>query len=109
MTETKSIQAGERTQRIISFKVTRAENTIIAAIAARADEMARRQNIGYDRMTANMDITACHANGNRLDLKKLLAADDFNFAHDVFGIARHIDRRTGKLTGFFSPRCSAAM
>lgn len=34
----------------------------------------------------------------------LAKADDFNFAHDVFGIMRHYDERTGKLTGGFSPR-----
>jgi len=30
--------------------------------------------------------------------------DDFNFAHDVFGIRRNIDRSTGKITGTFWPR-----
>lgn len=107
MTATKPASAGARTHRIISFKATREEYVIIGKIAKRADEMARRQNIGYDQRTANMDVTACHANGNRLDLENLLAADDFNFAHDVFGIARHIDRKTGELTGCFVPRFSA--
>ncbi len=42
-----------------------------------------------------------------LRLADLLAADDFNFAHDVFGIMRHIDRRTGRLDNHFVPRfCS---
>jgi hypothetical protein len=54
-----------------------------------------------------MNISACHASGNPLRLADLLAADDFNFAHDVFGIDRHLDRDTGELTGFFSPRFSA--
>jgi hypothetical protein len=51
-----------------------------------------------------MDITACHLNGCKLDLAKLLAADDFNFAHDVLGIRRHIDRETGQLMNCFRPR-----
>jgi hypothetical protein len=42
-----------------------------------------------------------------LDLDKLLTADDFNFSHDVFGIARHINRRTGEIEDFFVPRCAA--
>lgn len=53
-----------------------------------------------------MDITAVHANGNPLKLAELLATDDFNFTHDVFGITRHIDRETGKLGGCFVPRFS---
>ncbi len=54
-----------------------------------------------------MDITAVHANGCPLRLRDLLLADDFNFAHDVFGIRRHLDRTTGQLGGHFLPRFSA--
>jgi hypothetical protein len=32
------------------------------------------------------------------------AVEDFNFAHDIMGIHRHIDRNTGVLTECFSPR-----
>lgn len=53
-----------------------------------------------------MDVTACHANGCPLDLEKLLHADAFNFSHDVFGIARYINRNTGKLENCFVPRCA---
>ncbi len=41
-----------------------------------------------------------------LDLRKLLDAPEPHFAHDVFGIRRYLDRTTGKLRGFFNPRCS---
>jgi len=75
-----------------------------AAIARRAVGMAKDVGVQYDQMTAVMDIDACHSNGCPLRLKELLEADDFNFAHDVFGIRRHIDRRTGKLTQCFLPR-----
>jgi hypothetical protein len=44
-----------------------------------------------------MDLEATHANGCPLRLADLLAADDFNFWHDVSGIARHLDRTTGEL------------
>jgi hypothetical protein len=53
-----------------------------------------------------MDIDATHCNGTPLKLEELLKADDANFAHDVFGIIRHIDRTTGKLTMCFLPRYS---
>jgi len=59
-----------------------------------------------DHQTFLMDLTAAHANGNPLDLDKLLGFDDFNFTHDICGINRHIDRATGKLMDRFSPRCS---
>jgi hypothetical protein len=51
-----------------------------------------------------MDITACHLNGCPLRLGELLGADDANFAHDVFGIRRHLNRETGKLEDCFCPR-----
>jgi hypothetical protein len=57
-------------------------------------------------MDLNMDITACHLNGNPLRLTDMLKDDDLNFMHDVHGIQRHIDRTTGKLKNGFSPRFS---
>jgi hypothetical protein len=87
----------------LSFKTTKEESAAISRIVKRA----RKMRPDYDQMSAIMDLTACHANGCPLDFAKLETADDFNFSHDVFGIARHIDRDTGKLTGFFQPRCAA--
>jgi hypothetical protein len=78
----------------------------MSQIADRAIEMAKSANIEYKKMDAIMDLDACHSNGNPLRLAALLAADDFNFAHDVFGIRNNIDRHTGKLGNFFSPRYS---
>ena len=72
--------------------------------------IARAMNMdifsGVDRLDMEMDISACHANGNPLDLQRLLDADDFNFLHDVGGIRGHLNRKTGKLTDCFRPRCS---
>ena len=39
-----------------------------------------------------------------LDLSALLEAPDSDFAHDVFGIRRHLNRQTKKLEGHFLPR-----
>jgi hypothetical protein len=50
-----------------------------------------------------MDLSAVHA-ACPLDLEKLAGFDDFNFAHDVGGIHRHLSRSTGKLQNFFVPR-----
>lgn len=58
----------------------------------------------YEPVTMEMDLLATHANGCRMDFAAMLAAKDFDFLHDVAGIARHIDRRTGKLGDCFMPR-----
>lgn len=88
------------------FTASRFEMEIMRKIVKRAQAMAVAMDCEYLTMDALMDIEATHCSGNPLDLDKLLHADEFNFAHDVFGIRRHIDRRTGKLMNCFSPRCS---
>lgn len=42
-----------------------------------------------------------------LDFDKLLAADNFDFLHDIYGIDRHMDKGAAKLVGGFVPRCAA--
>ena len=92
---------------MIDFKVeTKEEARIISRIAQRAVAMAASAGIAYSFMDADMDLTACHCNGNPLRLEELLHADEFNFSHDVFGIRRHLNRETGKLEDCFSPRYS---
>lgn len=55
------------------------------------------------KLTIMMDLQAAHA-ACPIDLQKLLEADDMNFLHDITGIARHIDRRSGELKDCFVPR-----
>lgn len=91
----------------VSFDVSSADAFTIDKIVDRAEGIAADFAIGdFDRLSLTMDLTACHANGNPLRLDDLLAARPFDFAHDVFGISRFIDRDTGKLTDHFSPRYS---
>lgn len=97
---------GELQQNMVKFDVTREEAAVIRQIAARAHRMAADAGWNYATIDASMDVTAAHSNGCPLRLERLLEADDFNFAHDVFGIRRHIDRETGELGNCFSPRCS---
>ena len=89
---------------MISFKTTKEETQIITKIAQRANAAAKEVGLDYPVMDAHMDISACHANGCPLKLSELAEADDFNFAHDVFGIRRHINRKTGQLEDCFLPR-----
>lgn len=93
---------------MISFAVSKTEARLIAKIASRAVTLAESHGCEVDYTTMEMDITACHLNGCPLDLEQLLAFDDGNFGHDVLGIRRHIDRKTGELTDCFLPRCAEA-
>lgn len=85
---------------MIDFECTGEELDIALQIA----ERAYKANPAFTVLGTSMDIVATHMNGCPLRLRELLEADDLNFAHDVAGIARHIDRTTGKLTNCFLPR-----
>jgi hypothetical protein len=53
-----------------------------------------------ERQDVFMDITATIMGGCRLRLDDWLAADDFNFVHDLVGIERHLNRQTFALMDF---------
>lgn len=81
------------------------EQKAVDRIVERAGKVARDAGFGdrFDPVTLGMDLSACHADVP-LRLADLADADGFDFAHDVFGIMRHMDRETGKLGGCFFPR-----
>lgn len=92
-----------------TFTLTREEAALINKIVTRARKIVvSHTGRDVDPLELHMDITAAHANGSPLRLRDLLNADDVDFGHDVFGISRYLDRRTGKLTENFSPRYSAS-
>ena len=86
------------------FTASNFERGFIKTIAERAVKMAEEMGVKYDMTSALMDIEACHCNGSPLALDKLATADGGTFGHDVFGIRRHLDRKTGKLGDCFVPR-----
>lgn len=88
---------------VASFHTTREEVILINKIIARAEALAQSGHT-IDRMAAHMDISVCIANGCPLKLQEWLDAPDFDFAHDFYGIARHINRKTGQLEDCFLPR-----
>jgi hypothetical protein len=88
----------------VRFNASKKDLKIIERIAVRAVRIADGAGCQYAERDAQMDLAACHCNGNPLHLIELLDADDFNFSHDVFGIRRHLDRTTGKLADHFLPR-----
>ena len=82
------------------------EQSVVTRILDRAEALSRQAGAPLDRLSLDMDLSATHA-VTPLRLADLLAADDFHFAHDVFGIMRHINRRTGRLEDHFVPRFCA--
>jgi hypothetical protein len=93
--------------KIAQFETTPEERKLIQAIAQRAHKTALNGKIKYPVIEAAMDITACHCNGCRLDLQKLLDAPEGDFGHDVLGIRKFIDRTTGEINRkAFQPRCA---
>lgn len=94
--------AGKKRVRPVSFKVTKQEAEIIRYIVDRALRLGKFGTGAVEFL--DMDITACHANGCKLDLLKLLGAPNTDFMHDVCGIRDYLDRNTGKLTRCFLPR-----
>ena len=95
----------QSTARVVSFTITFEDAALVRKIVDRA----KRENLlgGRTRKDLNMDLVATHANGCPIDFSRLLHADLFNFSHDIAGIVRHLDRRTGELTNCFVPRMAA--
>lgn len=87
----------------INWNIPKRDALLIAEIVKRASQM----DLCSDALGLNMDLTACHANGTPLNLDCLLRFPDFEFAHDIDGIRRHINRETGQIEGCFLPRCAA--
>ena len=84
-------------------KVTAEDRDIILRIAQRAVRYAKELDFEIDLTDMEMDIVCVHS-VEPLKLTKLLAADNGNFGHDVFGIRSNLNRETEKLENFFSPR-----
>lgn len=84
-------------------KISEEERDTIGAIV----ERARREHpfLVPDALALELDLAACHYYGMPLDLAKLLAADAWDFVHDLGGIQLFIDRATGDLRGYFQPHC----
>lgn len=96
---------------INNWAVSEEDQNLITSIGWRAETLStrlgQRGDARYKRQDAMMDVTATHNNGAPLQLRQLLAASDGDFAHDVFGIRRWLDRDTGKLPVCFNPRFRA--
>lgn len=82
------------------------EKQTVLAIVERAVATFGEHGVTIDRVDLMMDLSATHATCP-LQLANLLEANDFNFGHDIAGIRRHLDRKTGHLKNCFVPRFAA--
>ncbi len=82
---------------------TPAEAPHVRVIVSRAMLEFGAAGVKRTETDVEMDLSAVHAR-NPLRLEELSRANEFNFAHDIFGIYRHLNRQTGELEDFFSPR-----
>ncbi len=89
----------------VSFNISREDALKIKQILDYAESVGLTKK--GDRLHHQMDLTAVHANGCPLDFDKLATFDDFNLSHDIGGINRHLNRKTGQLENCFVPRCKA--
>ena len=95
----------------LKFDATRSDLDLIVQIVERADKLHSRimgmPLYAQGRRDMLMDLNAAHSNGCPMAFRKLLDAPDGDFAHDVFGISRHLNRGSGKLEDAFMPRFAA--
>ena len=83
---------------------TTVEDTLL--IGAIVKKYSEDVGIHVDRMSRMMDLEVVH-NQNPLRLQDMLEDETGSRGHDVAGIARYLDRKTGELTECFSPRFTA--
>ena len=86
----------------IRWDITEEDRDLMKEIMSR---LVRQVEV-KDYLGISMDLIACHLNGCFLDLPALLVATDTSFIHDVTGISRHIDKKTGVLADCFIPHCA---
>ena len=99
-----------KNRHVVTFPtLTPKERKTVRAIVKRWLAMYKRWGIAPpDALSVEMDLYATHGDCG-LKFAALLAADDFNFVHDLGGIRAHMNRRTGKLDNHFLPRFSGGV
>lgn len=91
---------------ITNWEISREDHDLVVKIADRA--LRELRYYPDDKRTLIMDLNACHSNACPLDFKGLLEAPLLDFSHDIYGIRQYINRDTGELKDFFTPRYALA-
>lgn len=76
---------------------------LISRIVDRAIILGHEHGVAVERVSALLDVATAHRICP-LELGLLLSAGNGDFAHDVFGIFKHLDREAGILRDCFLPR-----
>ena len=84
----------------LNFDLDPMDRKYVTEIAQRAAKIIP----GTDVLNCVMDLSVVHNHAFKLDFERMLSADDYNLAHDIAGIAYHLNRTTGKLRDCFVPR-----
>lgn len=84
-------------------KFSEEEALAVGKIIARARQLFGKVGMSRTDLEIRMDLSAVHEH-TPLRLAELAEAGDFDFAHDIAGIYRHLNRKTGKLENCFVPR-----
>jgi hypothetical protein len=84
-------------------QIPKGEVLTIEMIIDRALSIAHEAGIRPRRLDLFMALCFAHR-AMPLDLDLLAKAPDVDLAHDVFGILRHIDPKTGNMRDYFVPR-----
>ena len=88
----------------LQYITNRALDRLISTVAKRAHAQLVKQGLDYPYWQLLLDLEITHCNGCELDLVALANASQSDFAHDISGIVRHLNRTTGRLGGCFLPR-----
>ena len=88
---------------MLNWNATRDEMDLIVKIMDRVQEAGST----IDRREVSMDLEAVHCNGCPLELDRMASGHIGDVLHDVHGISKNIDRKTGKLKRGFQPRFAA--
>ena len=80
---------------------------IIGDIANRATRLWASNGLHVPRLQVIATVDLVHRHVMLLQLRKLLEAQDHDFAHDVGGMLQHFDPVTHQLGGCFVPRFAA--
>ena len=100
----KAREANISTRRYIDWnRISKFEFGLIDRIVKRALPLYEQAGIADNMLTISMDLAAAHL-FIPIALDELVAAPEGDFAHDVFGIRRHINRVTLELEDCFWPR-----
>jgi hypothetical protein len=89
-------------------KLNDTDRNRIDEVVDRATTLFAKMDPPLDRLCLTMDLMVVHAVIFPLDLEGMVTGDETNFAHDIGGISRYLDRTNGRLMDSFEPHFALA-